>query len=79
MLLLVRAVAAGHGVAVLPWLAVATGAGTASVSVHRLSEPVPRRRLTALVRSSAQGRPVIRALIAALLESTDQSPNMQVV
>ena len=71
MLLLVQAVAAGHGVAVLPRLAVATGA--AEVAVRALRAPVPHRRLTAVVRNSARSRPVVRELLAALVDATTSS------
>jgi molybdate transport repressor ModE-like protein len=64
MLLLVTAVAAGHGVAVLPRLSVATQ--VASVDVWTLREPPLRRRLVAVVRPSAQARPVVQAVLAAL-------------
>jgi DNA-binding transcriptional LysR family regulator len=64
MLLLVRAVAAGHGVAVLPRLAVADDA--ADVVVHALRAPVLRRRLTAIVRASARARPIVREVLSAL-------------
>ncbi|MGX7678235.1 LysR family transcriptional regulator [Jatrophihabitans sp. DSM 45814] len=64
MLLLVRAVAAGHGVAVLPRLAVADA--VAAVEVRPLIEPAMNRRLLALTRSSSQDRPVIQAVLAAV-------------
>ena len=64
LLLLVRAVAAGHGVAVLPRRAVAADA--ADVDVRRLVEPILRRRLFAAVRSSAAARPVLQNALAAL-------------
>jgi molybdate transport repressor ModE-like protein len=64
LLLLARAVAAGHGVAVLPRRAVA--ADIADVDVRRLKEPVLRRRLFAVVRSSAAPRPVLQNVLAAL-------------
>jgi molybdate transport repressor ModE-like protein len=64
MLLLARAVAAGHGVAVLPRLAVADG--VADVELHPLIDPALNRRLLALTRTSAQSRSVVRATVAAL-------------
>jgi molybdate transport repressor ModE-like protein len=64
MWLLVRAVAAGHGIAVLPRLAVAES--VAEVVVRPLFEPKLTRRLLALTRSSAQSRSVVRATITAL-------------
>jgi DNA-binding transcriptional LysR family regulator len=63
MLLLVRAVAAGHGVSVLPRLAIAAGA--ADVDVRPLRAPVLRRRISAVSRSSASARPVLRAVLNA--------------
>jgi molybdate transport repressor ModE-like protein len=64
MLLLVAAVAAGHGVAVLPRLSVAAQA--ASVRVQPLLDPPLRRRLIAVARASAHARPVVQAVLAAL-------------
>jgi DNA-binding transcriptional LysR family regulator len=61
MLLLARAVSAGHGVAVLPPLAVAGDVATSS-----LREPVLRRRLVALARASVQARPVVATVLAQL-------------
>ena len=67
MLLLVRAVAAGHGIAVLPRLAVADN--VAEVEVRRLHEPRMNRRLIALTRTSSQARPVVRAVLAELAKA----------
>ena len=67
MLLLVRAVAAGHGIAVLPRLAVADN--VAEVEVAPLAEPTMRRRLIALNRTSSQERPVIRAVLDQLAKA----------
>ncbi len=67
MLLLVRAVAAGHGIAVLPRLAVADG--VAQVEIRELAEPRMSRQLIALTRSSSQQRPVIRAVLEQLAKS----------
>jgi len=64
MLLLVRAVAAGHGIAVLPRLAVADN--VAEVVLRPLHEPRMNRRLIALTRTSSQARPVVRAVLAEL-------------
>ncbi|HEX2904766.1 MAG TPA: LysR family transcriptional regulator [Jatrophihabitans sp.] len=67
MLLLVRAVAAGHGVAVLPRLAVVDG--VAEVAVRPLSLPSMGRRLLALTRTSSQDRPVVRAVLTELVKA----------
>lgn len=67
MLLLVRAVAAGHGVAVLPRLAVADG--VAEVVVRPLALPSMNRRLLALTRTSSQERPVVRAVLTELVKA----------
>ncbi len=67
MALLVKAVAAGHGVAVLPRLAVA--GDTALVDLHPLADPVMTRRLAVVTRSASAGRPVIQAVLAALSDS----------
>src|SRR5437899_1147590 len=63
LLLLVRAVAAGHGVSVLPRLAVFDEAGV--VDVRRLRSPVLRRRIRAVTRSRASARPVVQAVLDA--------------
>lgn len=64
MLLLVRAVAAGHGVAVLPRRSVAVDA--ADVEIRTLREPVLQRRLRAVARASALARPVVEEVIGSL-------------
>ncbi|MCU1657075.1 MAG: transcriptional regulator, LysR family [Pseudonocardiales bacterium] len=64
MLLLVRAVAAGHGLAVLPRRSIAEGA--APVETRPLREPRLERRLIAVARASALTRPVIGAVLDAL-------------
>ncbi|MEP6598961.1 MAG: LysR family transcriptional regulator [Actinomycetota bacterium] len=64
MLLLVRAVAAGHGVAVLPRLSVADG--VADVEVRPLREPELGRTLMAVARSSALRRPIVASVLDAL-------------
>jgi len=67
MLLLVRAVAAAHGIAVLPRLAVADN--VAEVELRPLSGPRMSRRLIALTRTSSQARPVVRAVLAELAKA----------
>jgi molybdate transport repressor ModE-like protein len=67
MLLLVRAVAAGHGIAVLPRLAVADN--VAEIEIRPLAEPSMSRRLLALTRSSSQDRPIIRAALDELVKA----------
>ena len=64
MLVLVRAVAAGHGVTVLPRLSVAVDA--AAVEVRPLREPRLSRRLRVVARSSTLARPPVAAAQAAL-------------
>jgi len=64
MLVLVRAVAAGHGIAVLPRLSVADDA--ARVRVRALRAPELRRRLSAVARSSALARPAVAAVLGAI-------------
>jgi molybdate transport repressor ModE-like protein len=67
MLLLVRAVAAGHGIAVLPRLAVADN--VAEIAIRPLA-PSMTRRLLALTRTSSQDRPIIRAALDELVKAT---------
>jgi DNA-binding transcriptional LysR family regulator len=67
LLLLVRSVAAGHGVAVLPRLAVADD--IADVDVRALRAPALRRRITAVARSSASSRPVVGSVLDALADA----------
>lgn len=67
MLLLMRAVGAGHGVTVLPRLAVVDG--VSEVLVRPLAEPSMHRRLLALTRSSSQERPVVRAVLGELVKA----------
>jgi DNA-binding transcriptional LysR family regulator len=64
MLLLVRAVEAGHGVAVLPRRSVPDS--VADVDVRPLRHPQLERRLVAVARSSASGRPVVTAVLDAI-------------
>jgi molybdate transport repressor ModE-like protein len=68
MLLLVRAVAANHGVAVLPRLAVADN--VAEIEIRPLAGPSMSRRLLALTRTSSQDRPIIRAALDELVKAT---------
>jgi DNA-binding transcriptional LysR family regulator len=63
LLLLVRAVAAGHGVSVLPRLAVFDE--VADVDVRPLRSPALHRRISAVTRSRAAGRPVVQAVLNA--------------
>jgi DNA-binding transcriptional LysR family regulator len=64
LLLLVRAVAAGHGVCVLPRLAVADE--IADVDVRPLRAPTLSRRIRAVTRSSASARPVVACVLDAV-------------
>ncbi len=64
MLLLARAVADGHGVAVLPRRSVATGVD--GLQLRALREPALRRRLSVAARASALSRPVVETVVAAL-------------
>ena len=63
LLLLVRAVAAGHGVSVLPRLAVFDE--VADVDVRPLRSPPLHRRISAVTRSNASARPVVQAVLKA--------------
>ncbi len=67
MLLLVRSVAAGHGIAVLPRRAIAADA--ADVTIRALREPRLTRTISAVVRSSGQSRPIVRTVLAALSDA----------
>jgi DNA-binding transcriptional LysR family regulator len=64
MLVLARAVAAHHGIAVLPLLSIA--AEVAGVEVRPLREPRLERRLTAVVRGAVAGRPAVAAVLDAV-------------
>jgi DNA-binding transcriptional LysR family regulator len=64
MLLLIRAVADGHGVAILPRLSVVAGA--APVQTSPLGEPRMTRRLMAAARASSLTRPVVSAVLDAI-------------
>jgi molybdate transport repressor ModE-like protein len=68
MLLLVRAVAQGHGVAVLPRRSVPDG--VTDVDVQILREPALTRRLVAVARASAAARPVIGEVLDALSKAS---------
>lgn len=64
MLLLARAVAAGHGVAVLPRRCVDVDA--VPLDVHPVRAPALSRRLLAVVRPSVAARPVVSVVLGAL-------------
>ncbi len=67
MLVLARAVAAGHGVAVLPRSAVPPEVGRlALTALHR---PALRRRLRVVTRPATAGRPIIERVLSALRRS----------
>ncbi len=77
MLLLVRAVAAGHGVAVLPRMSLAVEATSgpgAAVQVKALREPPLSRRLMAVARASSLTRPIVGALMRALESAATSGP-----
>ena len=65
MLLLARAVADGHGVAVLPLRSVA--AAVEGIDVRPLREPPLNRRLYAVARASALARPVVATVIESFV------------
>lgn len=74
MLLLARAVADGHGLAILPRLSVpATGSDGAAIAaeltVTPLRSPPLRRRLTLVGRSTTMARPVMSTVSDALAEA----------
>lgn len=70
LLLLARAVVAGHGVAVLPRLATDAMAGSLDgVAVVPLRQPRLTRRLSAVVRSSAWTRPIVRDVMQACVRT----------
>jgi DNA-binding transcriptional LysR family regulator len=75
MLLLVRAVEAGHGIAILPLLSVPDG--VADVDVRPLREPALERRLIAVARASAMGRPVVGTVLEALVEAAKHTLTSQ--
>lgn len=76
MLVLAAAVAAGHGIAVLPRLSVA--APPIDVEIRQLKAPRLQRRLTVVARASTANRPavatVIEQLAAAATLAADVSP-----
>lgn len=65
LLLHLHHVAAGHGVAVLPLLAVRPG--VAAVEVHPLAGPALGRRLLAVARTATVPRPAVAEVVEALL------------
>ena len=69
MLLLARAVAEGHGIAVLPVRSVAHD--VAAIEVRELREPALRRRLVAIARASVAARPIVAEVTDALVRATD--------
>ena len=64
MLVLARAVGAGHGIAILPRRSVAEDA--AAVTVRALGTPQLARRLTAVGRASVLARPAVAAVSSAV-------------
>lgn len=66
MLLLSRAVAAGHGVAVLPRRSVLDADG---VRVQALPDPAPTRRLLSVARPVVAARPANAAVLSALVSA----------
>jgi DNA-binding transcriptional LysR family regulator len=72
MLLLVRAVGAGHGIAVLPQRSIASG--VAEVRATALREPALTRRLISAGRSSSLARPVVASVADALTRATRPIP-----
>jgi molybdate transport repressor ModE-like protein len=69
MLVLAQAVAAGHGVAVLPRLSVAADA--ARVDTRELSAPRLQRRLTVVARASTLGRSAVSTVVDALVAAAE--------
>jgi molybdate transport repressor ModE-like protein len=68
MLLLARAVTAGHGVAVLPRRSLPPG--TDGVVVEPVPAPAVSRRLLAVARPSVAARPVVATVLDALVAAT---------
>lgn len=66
LMVLEHAVAGGHGVAVLPQLAVC--ASVSALDVVAVQRPALRRRLIAVVRRSAAARPSVRVALEAIAE-----------
>ena len=71
MLVLVRAVAAGHGIAVLPRLSIAVDA--AAVELRSLADPPLRRRLTAVARASVLSKPSVAAVLDMVAAAASRS------
>ncbi|HEV7194172.1 MAG TPA: LysR family transcriptional regulator [Jatrophihabitantaceae bacterium] len=71
MLLLARAVGAGHGVAVLPRFSVPSG--VAPIVATPLRSPALRRRLTAAARSATLARPVVAIVVEALARAAQEA------
>jgi DNA-binding transcriptional LysR family regulator len=67
MLVLARAVAAGHGVAVLPRSAVPPEIG--GLALTPLDRPALRRRLRVVTRPATAGRPIVARVLSALVRS----------
>ena len=75
MLLLVRAVAAGHGIAVLPRRSVAAEA--AAVAVLPVRQPRLQRHLSAVARGATLARPVVAHVVEALAAAARAAPTRQ--
>lgn len=72
LLLLVESVAQGHGVALLPRLAVAKN--MARVSIQELAESSLRRRILTVARVSNAHRPIVAAALNALHSAVGHRP-----
>jgi DNA-binding transcriptional LysR family regulator len=70
VLVLARAVADGHGIAVLPRSAVPAEVG--GLTITPLRRPALRRRLRTVTRPAAAGRPTIASVIGALQRAHDR-------
>jgi DNA-binding transcriptional LysR family regulator len=68
LLLHLHHVAAGHGIAVLPRLAVRPE--VAGVLLHDLLDPALTRRLLAVTRTATVPRPAVAQVVAALVEAS---------
>lgn len=75
MLVLARAVAAGHGVAILPRLSVAADA--AALDIRTLRAPHLERRLTAVGRPSALNRPTVAVVLESLRSQASESQPLE--
>ncbi len=71
MFVLASAVAAGHGVAVLPRSSVAVGA--AAIELRALREPTLQRRLTGVARAAALARPTVAAVLDAVAGAANRT------